>query len=110
MTASFFVSTAGTRLAHRTVNWTFQGLLGRAGVIPPPGRRSPRLHDLRHTFAVKSMIGWYEAGVDVEARLPQLSTLLGHTNPSHTYWYLSAAPELLGLAAGRRERAKDGRS
>ena len=108
--ASFFVSTAGTRPAHRTVDWTFRGLLLPAGITWPSQRRSPRLHDLRHSFAVKTMVGWYRAGLDVEARLPLLSTYLGHSNPSHTYWYLSACPELLSLAAGRREQAKEERS
>jgi integrase len=108
--ASFFVSTAGTRLAHRTVDWTFHGLLHPAGITSPSQRRSPRLHDLRHSFAVKTMVGWYRAGLDVEARMPLLSTYLGHSNPSHTYWYLSACPELLSLAAGRREQAKEERS
>jgi len=105
--ASFFVSTAGTRLTHRTVDWTFRNLLGPAGITWPPPRRPPRLHDLRHRFAVKTLIGWYRAGVDVDARMPLLSTYLGHSNPSHTYWYLSASPELLALAAGRRQQAKE---
>jgi len=108
--ASFFVSTAGTRLAHRTVDWTFQGLRGRVGITWPSKRRAPRLHDLRHSFSVKTVTGWYKAGLDVEVHLPLLSTYLGHSNPSHTYWYLSASPELLALAAGRREHAKEGRS
>ncbi|MDQ6835667.1 MAG: tyrosine-type recombinase/integrase [Actinomycetota bacterium] len=106
--ASFFVSTAGTRPAHRTLDWTFRNLLRPAGITWPSHRRSPRLHDLRHSFAVKTVVGWYRADLDVEARLPLLSTYLGHSNPSHTYWYLSACPELLSLAAGRREQAKEG--
>jgi integrase/recombinase XerD len=50
------------------------------------------------------VLGWYRDGVDVQARLPWLSTYLGHRNPACTYWYLSAVPELLALAAERRER------
>jgi integrase/recombinase XerD len=107
--ASLFVSTAGTRLTHGTVDWTFRGLLRRAGITSPSNGRPPRLHDLRHTFSVKTLIGWYRAGVDVEAHLPLLSTYLGHSNPSHTYWYLSACPELLSLAVGRREQANEQR-
>ena len=57
----------------------------------------------RHTFAVTTLLGWYRDGADVQARLPLLSTWLGHADPRHTYWYLSAAPELLALAAGRLE-------
>jgi integrase len=108
--ASLFVSTAGTRLVIHTVDGTFKGLLARAGVIAPSHRRAPRLYDLRHRFAVRTLISWYRDGLDVEARMPLLSTFLGHSNPSHTYWYLSASPELLTLAAGRRRQAKEGRS
>jgi integrase/recombinase XerD len=108
--ASFFVSTVGTRLNHNIVDKTFRSLLGPAGITGPAQRRRPRLHDLRHSFAVKTLIGWYQAGDDVDARLPLLSTFLGHSNPSHTYWYLSAAPELLALAAGRRQHPKEQRS
>ena len=106
---SFFVSTAGTRLGHGTVDWTFRNLLGPAGITWPSQRRSPRLADLRHSFAVKTLIGWYRAGLDVDARLPLLSTFLGHSNPSHTYWYLSASPELLSLAASRRQHPNEDR-
>lgn len=60
------------------------------------------MHDLRHTFAVR-LLDWYRAGDNVELRLPSLSTYLGHRDPRSTYWYLSAAPELLALAAGRLE-------
>jgi integrase len=60
-------------------------------------------HDLRHTFAVTVLTGWYRAGENIEARLPSLSTYLGHRDPRSTYWYLSAAPELLALAAGKLE-------
>lgn len=58
----------------------------------------------RHSFAVRTMLGWYRDGVDVQARLSWLSTYLGHRKPACTYWYLSAVPELLALAAEGRER------
>lgn len=74
------------------------------------GRRTPRLHDLRHTFAVRCLIRWYREGVEVEPRLPLLSTYLGHIAPSTTYWYLSAVPELLELIAERMEAAAEVRS
>jgi len=64
----------------------------------------PRIHDARHTFAVATLLGWYRDGADVQARLPLLSTYLGHTDPRHTCGYLSAAPQLLALAADRMER------
>jgi integrase/recombinase XerD len=61
----------------------------------------PRIHDLRHTFAVQTLIGWQRDGADVHAMLPVLSTYLGHVEPKNTYWYLSATPELMQLAADR---------
>lgn len=66
----------------------------------------PRLHDLRHSFAVRTLVGWYRDGVDVGARLPWLSTYLGHRDPRSTYWYLSAAPELRAHAARLLEDAQ----
>ena len=71
---------------------------------------SRRTHDLRHTFAVRTLVSWYRAGEDVNALLPRLSAYLGHREPACTYWYLSAAPELLALAAGRLEAAQEARS
>jgi integrase len=99
---AFFVSLAGTRLIYNNVQRTFSQLVVRAGLAGREPHR-PRLHDLRHTFAVRTLIDWYRAGLDVERQLPVLSTYLGHVNPSSTYWYLSAAPELLGVAAQRLE-------
>jgi len=104
-TAGFFVSTAGTRLIYARVGQVFRRLRDRAGIGAGADRR-PRIHDLRHTFAVRTLLGWYQAGQDVEARLPVLSTYLGHRDPRSTYWYLSAAPELLALAAGQLERSQ----
>jgi integrase len=103
---SFFVSPAGTRLVYVTVQRTFSGLVRLAGIKARPERCRPRLHDLRHSFACRVVLGWYRADVDVEAHLPRLSAYLGHAGPSGTYWYLSAVPELLELAANRREQAR----
>jgi len=105
-TASLFVSPAGARLAYTTLNGTFARLVDHAGLRPAPAGRRPRLHDLRHSLACTVLIGWYRDGVDVEARLPLLSTYLGHSSPRHTYWYLSAVPELLALAAERRDHLR----
>jgi integrase len=99
----FFLTTTGRRVQQRGVQASFAKLLVLAGIPTPPGRRRPRIHDLRHTFAVNTLIGWYRDGVDVHARLPVLSTFLGHASPEATYWYLQAAPELLALAAERLE-------
>jgi integrase/recombinase XerD len=104
---SFFITTTGTRLG-RSFNDVFAGLVRSAGLDPGSGRR-PRPHDLRHRFAVRTLIGWYRAGVNVDAHMPLLSTYLGHSNPENTFWYLSAVPELLLLASQRLERAEGGR-
>jgi integrase len=64
----------------------------------------PRLHDFRHHLAVDTLIGWYRAGVDIDQHLPELSAYLGHTHVTDTYWYLSAVPELLGVATARVEK------
>lgn len=107
---SFFVTTRGTRPTHPTIYGAFRVLLERAGVRHPSPPKRPRVHDLRHSFAVKTLLGWYRDGGDVAARMPLLSTYLGHVDPAATYWYLSAAPELLGLAAERLELASGRRS
>jgi integrase/recombinase XerD len=86
---------------------TFKQILVAAGITTAPGRRPPRLHDLRHTFAVTTMLDWYRDGQDVQARLPLLSTWLGHVDPASTYWYLHAVPELLAHAARRLEATPD---
>jgi integrase/recombinase XerD len=101
---AFFISSTGSRVVHQNFQHVFLRLLERTGFDRGPGRR-PRIHDLRHTFAMRSVRDWYRAGADVERRLPWLSTYLGHVSPSATYWYLRATPELLAAAATRAERA-----
>ena len=104
---SFLLSTTGTRLTYNRVRVTFSGLVHAAG-LSPRSERCRLNHDLRHTFAVRTLVDWYSSGVDVAASLPMLSTVMGHLNPASTYWYLSAAPELLGLAAVRLEDTFEG--
>lgn len=106
---ALFISPAGTRLLYCNLHATFRRLRRDAGLVAGSGRCRPRIHDLRHTFAVQTLLGWYRAGEDVQARLPLLSTYLGHAHPKHTYWYLSAAPELLTIAGQRLERSLGGR-
>jgi integrase/recombinase XerD len=101
---SLLISTAGTRLISQNVEFVFARLVRQAGLTARPDGARPRLHDFRHTLAVSTLVGWYRDGVDVQAQLPVLSTFLGHTKPANTYWYLSAVPELLALAAARRDR------
>lgn len=104
-TASFFVSVRGTRMIYAVVQEVFRRLC-TAARIGEDSDIVPRIHDLRHTFAVRTLLEWYRAGENVEALLPRLSTYLGHRDPRSTYWYLSAAPELLSLAAGRLELSR----
>ncbi len=96
---TFFVSSVGTALSRDAVNTTFVELTTAIGLRTPTTR--PRIHDLRHSFAVRTLIAWHHSGVNAESRMPLLSTYLGHVNPAGTYWYLSAAPELMELAAAR---------
>lgn len=98
-----FISPAGTRLLYCNVHATWQQLAAVAGLQPRSASCRPRIHDLRHSFAVASLLDAYAAGQDGQARLALLSTYLGHVDPAATYWYLSAAPELLALAGQRLE-------
>lgn len=107
--ASFFVSLRRTRLCPCAVQATFRRLCHNSGV-GANAPFAPRLHDLRHTMAVRTLVGWYRDGVDVASRLPALATYLGHRDPAYTYHYLSAAPELLACAAGLLETAQEAQS
>jgi integrase len=109
-TEAVLVSTAGTRLLYPNVAGTFRLLANRAAIAPRSTGRQPTLHDLRHSFAVRTILDGYRGGGAVEGRLAALSTYLGHADPADTYWYLSAAPELMGLAAERLECHLGGRS
>jgi integrase/recombinase XerD len=104
---TFLVNTRGRPLDGHNLPHTFAPLAIAAGIQAPPGQRAPRLHDLRHVFTVSTLLDWYRDGGDVQSRLPVLSTWLGHIDPKSTYWYLSAVPELLALAAGRLEQAEE---
>lgn len=100
--SSLFVSTTGTRVQYTGFGHTFRRLLRAVGIQHQP---SPRIHDLRHSFAVNTLCDWYRSGVDVDPRMPLLSTYLGHVSPNTTYWYLKATAQLVGLAAKRLESA-----
>lgn len=98
---SFFTSRTRHRLCYAVVSEAFRNVIDASGIGADAPRR-PRLHDLRHTFAVRTLLGWYRSGEDVQAKVPALSTYLGHREPGSTYWYLSAVPELLACAAARQ--------
>lgn len=104
---ALFLTPRGNRLGRQSFAAAFAGLADATGLFTPTGR--PRIHDFRHSFAVRTLLGWYQCGADVHALLPRLSTYLGHVNPAATYWYLSAAPELLALAAERVGHAQEAR-
>ena len=97
---AFFLSEQGTRIAAYTLRETFAKLCRSTGLRQSDGPR-PRLHDLRHRFAIRTLMQWYREGGNgnVALCLPRLSTWLGHVNISSTYWYLTAIPELMELAA-----------
>lgn len=99
----FFRTDRAKRITRNTVERTLIDLRPRLGWTAAGRARLPRVHDLRHTFAVRRLLRWYEEGADVDRKMLALSTYLGHAAPSYTYWYLSAVPELLALTSRRFE-------
>lgn len=104
---AFFLSERATRLTYANVRWTFEKLSCQVGLRKPGDRRGPRIHDLRHRFAVETLLRWYRQDLDAERHLPELATYLGHVSVASTYWYLQAVPELLELAVRRLERRSE---
>jgi integrase len=100
----FFVAERGGRLLHQYVHRVFWRLSRETGLRRPGDHSGPRVHDLRHRFAIRTLLGWYREGMDIEQQLPVLSTYLGHAYVRDTYWYLSACPELMQEAALRLDR------
>lgn len=105
-----FVSNRGNRLDGGDVHRTFYVLSRQTGLRGLHDSHGPRLHDLRHRFAVQTLLHWYASGEDAARRLPVLSTYLGHVHIADTYWYLSAWPELMAQAMTRLERRWGGAS
>ena len=102
-TPAFFISERGSRISEWMARYTFARLSQQVGLrnSAKGHGRGPRLHDLRHRFAVRTVMHWYRAGAEVERELPKLATYLGHVHLNETYWYLEAVPELLQLATAR---------
>lgn len=98
------VTSRGTTLGVSAVNRQFRRISHQIGLRGPNDRRGPRLHDLRHRFAVETLLRCYRNGEEPERLLPVLSTYLGHTRVSCTYWYLHCTPELMAAASHRLER------
>lgn len=101
---AFFLSDAGARPSPDAVRKWFGRVRHICGLDRETLGRSARLHDVRHSFVLRTLLRWYRDDADVQAQLPLLSTFLGHSNPQDTYWYIENAPELLTLAAERLER------
>ena len=108
----FFVTCGGDRLGDCGARCNFALVCQRIGLRAPQlyGRhgRGPRIHDLRHSFAARTIIDWYRAGKDPAREMIKLTTYLGHTTPDNTYWYIEAVPELLELASQRVVGSEDG--
>jgi len=104
----FFVGSRGRRLGQplsdRQVHRVFNGLRDGLGWINRGAHDAPRLHDLRHAFVVRRLMRWHAEGIDIDQMMLALSTYLGHAEIFYTYWYLTAVPELMALAAGKFER------
>lgn len=107
-TDAVFVSTRGARLSRSCLMDAWYPLLDEAGIEPRSAACRPRVHDLRHTFAVRTLLDSYRKGENPARQVALLSTYLGHTKPTSTYWYLEAVPELMQLAAGRLEHLLGG--
>jgi len=101
----FFVTCDGERLGDCGARYNFALVCQRLGLRDEQQHhrhgRGPRIHDLRHSFAARTMIDWYRTGKDPAREMIKLTTYLGHTSPENTYWYIEAVPELLELASQR---------
>jgi integrase/recombinase XerD len=103
-TPAFFIGTRGRRVPRGELNQTFTQLIGEVGLDGRGARARPRPHDLRHSLAVHTLVDWFEAGEEIDRRMPLLSAFLGHVDPASSYWYLEAVPELLQLISRRLEQ------
>jgi integrase/recombinase XerD len=100
-TGPLLIGPKGGRLNLNTARATFRALVNDCQLPVGPGRRAPRLHDMRHSFAVNTLIDAHRDGADVDARIATLANYLGHIDPSHTYWYLTASPQLMQIVRER---------
>jgi integrase/recombinase XerD len=103
-TPAFFIGARGRRVARGELNRTFTQLIRDVGLDGRGARARPRPHDLRHALAVGTLLDWFEAGENIDRRMPLLSAFLGHTDPASTYWYLEAVPELLEMISRRLQQ------
>jgi integrase/recombinase XerD len=103
-TPAFFIGARGRRVPRGELNRTFTQLVREVGLDGCGARARPRPHDLRHALAVRTLLDWFEAGENIDRRMPLLSAFLGHVDPASTFWYLEAVPELLQLISRRLEQ------
>lgn len=108
--SAFLVAEPGSRVTQCSARYNFV-VVSRAIGLRPPAKghhhgHGPRLHDMRHRLAARTLVRWYREGRDVERELPKLSTYLGHAHVADTYWYIEAVPELLQLATERASRPR----
>jgi integrase len=103
-TPAFFIGARGRRVPREELNRTFTNLIREVGLEGRGARARPRPHDLRHALAVRTLVDWFDAGEDIDRRMPLLSAFLGHVDPASTFWYLEAVPELLQLISRRLEQ------
>ena len=105
--APFLIGTRGKRLGHELglhqINLVFATLRDQLGWINRGAHHAPRVHDLRHTFVVRRVMLWHQQGINVDQAMLSLSTYVGHAMVTNTYWYLSAVPELIAVAANKFE-------
>jgi integrase/recombinase XerD len=107
-TSAFFPSRTGAHLDPGQVRRTFYRISRQIGIRGASASHGPRLHDFRHRLAVETLLRWYRSGEDVRRRLPILSTYIGHSHVTDTYWYLSNTPELMAAAGDRLEKRWEG--
>ena len=106
-TPAFFIGARGRRVGREELNRTFMQLIGEVGLDGCGARARPRPHDLRHALAVHTLLDWFEAGENIDRRMPLLSAFLGHVDPASTFWYPEAVPELLELISRRLEQLSE---
>ena len=99
--AAFFVSDCGEPLAYRTAHNTFEKLRSILGWVARGGHASPRIHDLRHSFICRVLLRSYRQQQPIDKMIDALATYVGHVKVSDTYWYITATPELMSVAAQR---------
>jgi integrase len=104
---AFFIFDHGRPASRRAVQWAFKVLRTKLRWRSRGGHPAPRIHDLRHFFICRRLEKWYAQGLDIERNILSLCTYVGHAKVTDTYWYLTATPELLAIAARRFARSRE---